>query len=141
VLIDLCTDKQIANRWVQKLLASNKSVTEMKLRNEFMNQLVLTVQDGELRPPFSQYPPSAPLSNLRYLLTVQPPNIGGKDTKKDTEASECEMPEEDADKPMLYRQSPDGGAFLAAQPVPKCGAFCYLTVVSKPPVKEDKPNL
>lgn len=35
------------------------------------------------------------------------------------------------ERPMLMRQSPDGGAFLAAQPIPKCGAFCYLAVVSK----------
>lgn len=34
-------------------------------------------------------------------------------------------------KPMLYSHSPDGGAFLAAQPIPRCGAFCYLAVVSR----------
>lgn len=34
-------------------------------------------------------------------------------------------------KPMLYQSSPDGGAFLASQPIPRCGAFCYLAVVSK----------
>ena len=33
--------------------------------------------------------------------------------------------------PLLYEQSPDGGAFLASQPVPRCGAFCYLAVVTK----------
>lgn len=39
-------------------------------------------------------------------------------------------------KPMLYEQSPDGGAFLAAQPVPRCGAFCYLAVVAREPNKD-----
>lgn len=39
-------------------------------------------------------------------------------------------------KPLLYEYSPDGGAFLAAQPVPKCGAFCYLAVVSRGKSKE-----
>lgn len=34
-------------------------------------------------------------------------------------------------KPLLYENSPDGGAFLASQPVPRCGAFCYLAVVSR----------
>lgn len=34
-------------------------------------------------------------------------------------------------KPMLYSHSPDGGAFLASQPIPRCGAFCYLAVVSR----------
>lgn len=35
------------------------------------------------------------------------------------------------DQPLLYQHSPDGGAFLASQPVPRCGAFCYLAVVSR----------
>lgn len=113
----------------------------MKLRNDFMYHLVTAVQDGELRPPFNQYPPSAPLNNLTYLLTGAAPNARSKDAKKDGGAWECDMSSEDTDKPMLYRQSPDGGAFLAAQPVPKCGAFCYLAVVSKPPTKDEKPKL
>jgi len=121
-------------------MASNKTISEMKLRNDFMFHLVTAVQDGEIKPPFNQHPPSAPLSSLTYLLTGRVA-ASGKDAKKDTNAWECEMPEEDADKPMLYRQSPDGGAFLAAQPIPKCGAFCYLAVVSKPPAKDDKPKL
>lgn len=42
-------------------------------------------------------------------------------------------------KPMLYQNSPDGGAFLAAQPIPRCGAFCYLAVVSRAkPSNENK---
>lgn len=113
----------------------------MKLRNDFMYHLVTSVQDGELRPPFNQYPPSAPLKDISYLLTGQAPTAAGKDTKKDGQGWGCDMDSEDTDKPMLYRQSPDGGAFLAAQPVPKCGAFCYLAVVSKPPLKDDKPKI
>lgn len=129
------------NRWTQKLLASNKTTAEMKLRNDFMYHLVMAVQEGsELKPPFNQYPPFTPLKGLAYLLT------GGTAGKKDAggggATAECEAPpEDDADKPMVYRQSPDGGAFLAAQPVPRCGAFCYLAVVSKPPAKDDKPKL
>lgn len=139
----LVADKHNVNRWVHKLLASNKTVADMRLRNDFMFQLVTAVQEGELRAPFNQYPPSAPLSSLTYLLTGAAPAAGGgaKDGKKDGAAWECDLSGEDTDKPLLYRQSPDGGAFLAAQPVPKCGAFCYLAVVSKPPAKEDKSKL
>ncbi|XP_025422826.1 uncharacterized protein LOC112692380 [Sipha flava] len=133
-------DKHNVNRWVHKLLSSNKTVAEMKLRNDFMAQLVFSVQQGELNSPFNQYPPSSPLSNLTYLLTGSAPS-STKDAKKDGGAWECDLSSEDSDKPMLYRQSPDGGAFLAAQPVPKCGAFCYLAVVSKPPAKEENPKL
>ncbi|XP_026814426.1 uncharacterized protein LOC113554674 [Rhopalosiphum maidis] len=134
-------DKHNVNRWVHKLLASNKTIAEMKLRNDFMFHLVTAVQEGELRPPFNQYPPSLPLNNLTYLLTGSAPSSSGKDGKKGAGAWECDLNSEDTEKPMLYRQSPDGGAFLAAQPIPKCGAFCYLAVVSKPPAKDDKPKL
>nr|CAD7421690.1 unnamed protein product [Timema poppensis] len=34
-------------------------------------------------------------------------------------------------QPLIYQRSPDGGAFLSAQPVPRCGAFCYLAVVAR----------
>jgi len=37
----------------------------------------------------------------------------------------------DQTKRIIYQQSPDGGAFLAAQPVPRCGAFCYMAVVAR----------
>ncbi|XP_050527511.1 uncharacterized protein LOC126897731 isoform X2 [Daktulosphaira vitifoliae] len=134
-------DKYNVNLWLQKLLASNKTTAEMRLRNDFMYHLVTAVQDGELRPPFTHYPPSQPLSDLAYLLTGGAPDLSEKDSKKGSGAWECELSSEETDKPMLYRQSPDGGAFLAAQPIPKCGAFCYLAVVSKPPKKEDDPKL
>jgi len=101
----------------------------------------MAVQEGELKAPFNQFPPSLPLSNLIYLLTGNAPSIGGKDGKKGAGAWECDLSNEETEKPMLYRQSPDGGAFLAAQPIPKCGAFCYLAVVSKPLAKEDGPKL
>lgn len=110
----------------------------MKLRNDFMFNLVMAVQDGELRPPFNQNPPSVPLMNLKYLLASSTQSTSGKDAKKDSSAWECDLPDEDANKPMLYRQSPDGGAFLSTQPIPKCGAFIYLAVVSKPITKETK---
>lgn len=34
--------------------------------------------------------------------------------------------------PIILERSPDNGAFLVTQPIPKCGAFCYLAVVSRP---------
>lgn len=138
IIIFRVAEKTNVTRWVHKLLSSNKTMSEMRLRNEFMFHLVIAVQEGELRPPFNQNPPSSPLSNLRYLLSGAAANPNEKDTKKDSSAWECDDSDgEDADKPMLYKQSPDGGAFLAAQPVPKCGAFSYVAVVSKPPAKEE----
>lgn len=34
-------------------------------------------------------------------------------------------------KPEIVRRSPDGGEFLAGQPIPDVGAFCYLAVLTK----------
>lgn len=125
-------------------MASNKTTAEMKLRNDFMYHLVTAVQEGaELKAPFNQYPPSAPLKGLAYLLT----GGGVAGSKKDAAGAAtavCEPPPEDdaADKPtVVHGQSPDGASFLAARPVPRCGAFCYLAVINKPPAKDDRPKL
>lgn len=34
--------------------------------------------------------------------------------------------------PLVMENSPDHGAFLVNQPVPKCGAFAYIAIVSRP---------
>ena len=57
---------------------------------------------------------------------------GGTQTKSGRGAEWMEDMEKAKDeRPFIYQQSPDGGAFLAAQPIPRCGAFCYLAVISK----------
>ncbi|KAF5283480.1 hypothetical protein FQR65_LT13868 [Abscondita terminalis] len=116
-------DRQKAVRWMKKLARCNRTINEMKLRNDFIYYLVLNVQKGELRPPFNENPPPGPLPSLAHLLP------GGAEAAGDdgawTESSFSKQ------KPMLYQNSPDGGAFLAAQPIPRCGAFCYLAVVSR----------
>lgn len=43
----------------------------------------------------------------------------------------CDTEDAADERPFLYKQSPDGGVFLSAQPIPKSGAFCYLTVINK----------
>ncbi|RZF40984.1 hypothetical protein LSTR_LSTR006287 [Laodelphax striatellus] len=124
-------DRQRVLRWTRKLTTCNRTLEERKLRNDFMYYLTLNVQSGELRPPFTEDPPAGPLPAMAQLLP------GGAEAT--AEALEMEAKRgcwgEDVDgasgeRPMLVRMSPDGGAFLAAQPIPKCGAFCYLAVVS-----------
>lgn len=46
-----------------------------------------------------------------------------------------EMPaaEKTQPTPIVPNLSPDGGAFLASQPMPKCGAFCYLAIACHEP--------
>lgn len=106
----------------------------MKIRNDFLYHLVAAVQDGELKPPFAWYPPGTELVHLTYLLT-------GKDDKgKTAEAVECEgvAPGEETIVPDLYNPSPNPKDFLIGHPVAKCGAYCYLSVISKPPPKPEK---
>lgn len=43
--------------------------------------------------------------------------------------------------PKIMRNSPDGGDYLVNQPIPKCGAFCYLVIVTRPPEEELKRNV
>nr|CAI5870261.1 unnamed protein product [Callosobruchus analis] len=121
-------DRQRAVKWMKKLTTCNRSIEEMKLRNDFMYYLVINIQQGELQPPFTENPPTAQLPNIAHLL---PGGIA------EVEVDEFgEQQPSSANKPMLYENSPDGGAFLAAQPVPRCGAFCYLAVVARDPKHE-----
>ncbi|CAH1116287.1 unnamed protein product [Phaedon cochleariae] len=119
-------DRQKAVKWMKKLATCNRSIEEMKLRNDFMYYLVVNIQQGELQPPFTDNPPTSPLPNIANLL---PGGIAEVETNEMGEPSSTQQTK----KPMLYENSPDGGAFLAAQPVPRCGAFCYLAVVAREP--------
>ncbi|XP_065161314.1 uncharacterized protein [Atheta coriaria] len=116
-------ERQRVIRWMRKLIACRRSVEEMKLRNDFMYYLVLNVQNRDLRPPFHESPPPGPLPELSHLLP-------GSSAESLGEAGAWQE-KENKKKPILYEYSPDGGAFLASQPIPRCGAFCYLAVVSR----------
>ncbi|XP_017771725.1 PREDICTED: uncharacterized protein LOC108559094 [Nicrophorus vespilloides] len=131
--LDSLTDRQRVVKWMKKLTTCNKSIEEMKLRNDFMYYLVLNVQNRELRSPFTESPPPGPLPHLANLLP-------GGSTAADVEGAGgwADKSSHHEEKPMLYQNSPDGGAFLAAQPIPRCGAFCYLAVVSRSPKKAEE---
>lgn len=54
---------------------SNKSIAEMQLRNNFMYYLVLNLQEGYLRPPFENPPPTVgELKDIAGLIVsiIQP---------------------------------------------------------------------
>ncbi|KAL3273079.1 hypothetical protein HHI36_014534 [Cryptolaemus montrouzieri] len=120
-------DRHKAVRWMRKLAQCNRSLEEMKLRNDFMYYLVINIQSGELQPPFVDNPPQAPLPTIAHLL----PGGVGVDLEKEAEWADPHRGGKEP-RPLLYENSPDGGEFLAAQPVPRCGAFCYLAVVARP---------
>nr|CAH7752652.1 unnamed protein product [Callosobruchus chinensis] len=121
-------DRQRAVKWMKKLTTCNRSIEDMQLRNDFMYYLVINIQQGELQPPFTENPPTAQLPSIAHLLP-------GGIAEVEVDEFGDQQPSQ-ANKPMLYENSPDGGAFLAAQPVPRCGAFCYLAVVARDPKHE-----
>lgn len=63
-------DRSRTIRWMRKLAACNRTINEMKLRNDFMYYLVLNVQNGELRTPFTENPTPGPLSTFAHLLVM-----------------------------------------------------------------------
>lgn len=135
---------------MRKLSNCNSNTAEMQLRNEFLYRLLQQTHQGELRAPFDEVPPNTPLLQLRHMLVSYKftKNIGkhGNNNKCQCNCF-CSKPlEEEPEltdtarwaervmgrrpRPVLYSQSPDGGAFIASQPIPSCGVFCYMAVVS-----------
>ena len=81
-----------------------------------MLSLTMQMQNGILRAPFDAAPAFKNFGDVKVPATA-PEDIFPEGWKL----------------PRVMAQSPDQGAFLVTQPVPKCGAFCYLAVVSRPP--------
>ncbi|XP_012262264.1 uncharacterized protein LOC105689668 [Athalia rosae] len=119
-------DRQRVIKWLRYLMSSNKSIQEMQLRNDFMYYLVLHLQEGTLRPPFDAEPPA--VGSLVDIAGLIPGRIDNTENPEEIIAS---LEEPGGDNPMVMKMSPDGGAFLAAQPVPHQGSFCYLAITTK----------
>lgn len=106
----------MANKWVTKLKDFRVKIQDLKLRNSILSALVMQMQLGALKAPFNTVPHFTSLDQIQNLPELNAENIFPEGFKL----------------PQIMRQSPDQGAFLVTQPVPKCGAFCYLAVVSRP---------
>lgn len=89
---------------------------DMKLRNNIISALIMQMQTGTLSAPFNATPQFTSLDQIQAMPELTADNVFPEGFKL----------------PMIMQQSPDQGAFLVTQPVPKCGAFCYLAVVSRP---------
>lgn len=74
------------------------------------------MQTGVLTAPFNMPPRFTDLDQVQPIPELTAQNVLPEGFKL----------------PQIMQQSPDQGAFLVNQPVPKCGAFCYLAVVSRP---------
>ena len=66
-------DKTRATRWMKKLSGCNRTVNEIRLRNDFMYYLIVNIQNGELQPPFNESPPHKPLPAIAHRLVSDNP--------------------------------------------------------------------
>ncbi|KAL0279281.1 UNVERIFIED_CONTAM: hypothetical protein PYX00_000876 [Menopon gallinae] len=88
--------KKRVNDWITKIMKSNKTLNDLRLRNDFMSYLSMNVQSGELKAPFDQDPVRGPLKA------------------------------EDEDFSMQKFLPADHGGFIIPKPAPQVGAYCYI---------------
>ncbi|XP_015179315.1 PREDICTED: uncharacterized protein LOC107067905 [Polistes dominula] len=154
-------DRQNAVKWLRFLMNNTSNdIVEIKLRNDFMHYLVLNLQEGQLGSPFDKPPPivaslmeiadfivskfvfffyynflsskSSSISLLYYFTShCITPNDKIDDVIDDGLDSTNDLEDPDKEKSMIASLSPDNGEFLASQPVPHHGSFCYLAITSK----------
>ncbi|KAK3908201.1 Centrosomal protein of 112 kDa [Frankliniella fusca] len=142
--LSLPQERLLATEWLHKLSTCGTALEELQLRNMFAYFLVLSLQEGQLRPPFDAEPPAAPLPSLQHLLPGEAyeqqcgAGAGSADEEAAAAAAAAAQHQQQGGgggpgygRPPPYEYSPDGGEFFAAQPVPRCGAFCYLAVVAR----------
>lgn len=109
-LLWLSLEQALAIKWISKLKDPTFDMEQMKLRNKIIADLIMQMQTGALNVPFNANPRFA---NLEDVL------LPSKSTSKDY-------------FPRDFKLAHDYGAFLVTDPVPKCGAFCYLAVIGRP---------
>lgn len=109
------TDQRVCVLWIKKLKEHNSLINDMKLRNRIMNLLMKQVLAGKMSPPFNEPP------KFQTLAQVMIPE------------EQAEKISDDIKLPQIMRLCPDHGAFLASQPVPKSGTFCFMAVSTRPP--------
>ncbi|XP_062547915.1 uncharacterized protein LOC134219725 [Armigeres subalbatus] len=128
-------NRRTVEAWIHKLSTANQSLEEVRLRNDFLFYLGRNCEEGTLLPPFDQTPPPGYVLNSTHLM----PSLGTEMTASASSRPIYETysgPSTSAQQLQnaeLLKRSPDGGSFLVSQPVPRCGAFCYIAVVSKQP--------
>ncbi|KAI4479494.1 hypothetical protein M0804_010891 [Polistes exclamans] len=122
-------DRQNAVKWLRFLMNNTSNdIVEIRLRNDFMHYLVLNLQEGQLKSPFDKPPPI--IGSLTEIADFIP-NNKINDVIDDGLDSTNDFEDPDKEKSMIASLSPDDGAFLASQPVPHHGSFCYLAITSK----------
>lgn len=63
-------ERKRVNDWITKIMKSNKTLSDLKLRNDFMSYLSMNVHSGELKAPFDQDPVRGPLKLVAKDLVI-----------------------------------------------------------------------
>ncbi|KAG5671178.1 hypothetical protein PVAND_001389 [Polypedilum vanderplanki] len=109
-------DKQLVARWVEKLNSFCTKMSDLEMRNNIIMNLLFQTQTGKLQKPFTSPPTFSSLEKVGPIQDMDKDNLFPEDLRL----------------PLIMQNSPDHGAFLVSQPVPKCGAFAYIAIVSRP---------
>uniref|UniRef100_A0A1Q3FZZ9 DUF4485 domain-containing protein n=1 Tax=Culex tarsalis TaxID=7177 RepID=A0A1Q3FZZ9_CULTA len=125
------SERRAVESWLHKLTGANQTLEEVQLRNDFLFYLARNCEQGALLPPFDQQPPPGYVLNSAHLMPNFGSEMAGEAASKPLYEAYTESSGAASRRAELFRRSPDGGAFLVSQPVPRCGAFCYLAIVSK----------
>lgn len=122
-------ERTIVFAWMRYLNQNGVTIQEAHERNNFFRHLLNCCRTRTFTTPFHKKPPNENILNLnksqRGYVTIQNEEVPQEDLGMASNVL----------KTVLER-SPDKGAFLMAQPVPRCGAYCYLAVVSRNPNKK-----
>nr|CAD7412942.1 unnamed protein product [Timema cristinae] len=125
----LCLDRQLIQKWLDKLHELNKKYETLNLSNDYIWFLLLVMQTNNLTEPFNKPPPEGELPPLN---TIMPRNVYEEVLKKsdansawiDKVMSNKDVPEKSKDIEVAPPK------FLANQPRPKNGTICYMAAFS-----------
>ncbi|KAK6643005.1 hypothetical protein RUM43_004508 [Polyplax serrata] len=96
-------------------MSCNRTIDDLRLRNEFLQYLKTVVQNGKLKTPFDMDPPKGSIKPLARKLP-------------DHEESQSQ---EDEIMSMLRFLPAKNGGFLLPKPLPTIGAYCYIAAASQ----------
>ncbi|XP_050426955.1 uncharacterized protein LOC126837169 [Adelges cooleyi] len=127
-------EKEICKKWLDKLVVGpHKTTSERQIRNIYLSQLILSINERKLRPPFNVPPEQGPLSLDGVFQDIMAkPETAIKQENEMNKAKE-QWAEFVRDRELemidLSHLSKDGRTFVACKTLPKnAGVFTYVAV-------------
>ncbi|KAJ9580204.1 hypothetical protein L9F63_004147 [Diploptera punctata] len=125
-------DMVICKRWIAKLSSlQSDDLMVKKNRNYFFKYMLHVMHDGVLEGPFQELPTDDKLHGAQEQEKMQC-LCGGIQPGIEDECAQ-EIPN------YLMHWSQDGCTYIAAKPLPNCGALIYMAVAKDPTLGWDMP--